>query len=332
MIDRIDRIDIPKEQNSVRFQFKEASTSFEKIVSFNKVQASIGDKILCSDLEFDLSIGETLGIIGPNGCGKSTILRMIINSQPASSSNIWISSLAKPVYFDQQLESITSSGTVLEALHDASPLSKEGELRTHLARFLFSRDNVNKRIESLSGGERSRALLAKISLFKTNLLILDEPTNHMDIYTRESLEETIRSFSGATIIVSHDRRLLDEIVDKLLIVGAIKSTLHVGNYSSYTDSLKKTDSKSRMKKASKKATSTPAKKVTNQKRRTKRLHTFEDLESLIITKEDRLAEIHDDIYKEEVYSDPIKYKEIEAEQTRLKEDLEALYKEWDTWT
>ncbi|MFH1999189.1 MAG: ABC-F family ATP-binding cassette domain-containing protein [Planctomycetota bacterium] len=330
MLDRIEEVNLFRPPEYGSFAFKEASLNCDIVLSLKKVSATIKDKALFTDVELDLELGETLGVIGPNGSGKSTLLKIIMNLIPPTSGEVVLSPWSKCLYFDQQLEGLNESGTVLEELREVAPTATDGELRTHLARFLFKGEDVFKDVASLSGGEKSRALLAKRLLSPTNLLILDEPTNHLDIYIRESLEKALKQFAGATVIVSHDRKLLDGVVDKLLILGEQKPTVHTGNYSSYAERLKR-EQQAALPQKTKQTKQASSRKPERPRNKVVRKHTYEDLEALIIRKENRLEEIESEIYKEEVYMDHLLSRKLQEEAKELKTELEALYKEWDTW-
>jgi ATP-binding cassette subfamily F protein 3 len=197
---------------------------------------------------------------------------------------------------------------------------------------MFSGDDALKKISVLSGGEKSRVMLGKLLVSPTNLLLLDEPTNHLDIYARETLEEALDAFKGTTLLVSHDRRLLDGIVDKLLVLGSGKPVLHLGNYSAFAERLKAAEKAEQARKAAIK-TKQPSAKSSKKPapHRIKRKHTYDELESLIIAHEERLREIELEIYKKEVYMDPVLSRKLEEEARTLKRELNDLYEEWDTW-
>lgn len=325
MLDRLEAVETirPPEYASIRFE--EAATTFDHVIRLEGLGAEVGGKILFRNLSLDLEMGETLGVIGPNGCGKSTLLKIVMGLLPPASGGVWTSPRAAPLYFDQQLEGLKTSGTVLDEMRTVLPLATDGELRSHLGRYLFRGDEVEKAVADLSGGERSRALLAKRTLTKANFLVLDEPTNHLDIYMRESLEDALSGFAGAVVIVSHDRYLLDGIVDKLLVLGLEKPMLHLGGYSAYMEQLARETLETKPVKVKKKPGTRTAPP------RVKRKHTFDELETLIFAHEERLREIEKEIYKEEVYMDHRLCQKLEEESQTLKRELEELYEEWNTW-
>ena len=331
MLERIEVVDAPLTVAQPRFRFMEASTSGDHVVHFERVSLSLGNRVLYEKIDLELEMGETLGIVGPNGSGKTSLLKLVLGQISCSSGMVRLPPSAKPVYFDQQLESIAGTNTLLYEMQRLFPLSTPEELRNHLARFLFSGKEVESDLHNLSGGERSRALLAKISFAESNLLLLDEPTNHLDIYARESLEGALKRYKGAVIIVSHDRCLLDGVADKLLILGDTMPYLHHGNYSSYIGRRSRESRDAHGKKRTERPARASRMKRHNQVDSVKRRHTYEELEALIIANEERIEEIGAEIYKEEVYMDRSLSDKLEKEAVKLRKELNDLYKEWDTW-
>jgi len=332
-LERLQPLDSVSHDQRSAFRFREQTRSGECVLALGDCGARIGKRTLFEAIDLTLERGEVLGIIGPNGSGKSTLLRMILDRNTALTGverrgTIDLSPTVRPLYFDQNLDELDGSGTILDELRLEDHVATDASLRNHAAVYLFRGDDVHKKVNELSGGERTRLLLARLGLRKANLLILDEPTNHLDIFMREALEEALRSFRGTVIMVTHDRRLLDRTASAVLLLASEHSRLHRGNYSGLMDLLMAEEREVRN--LSKKKTRGQRHRRGEQKG-IKRTHTFEDLEAAIIAKETRLSAIKEDFFKEEVYSDKEKYKQLEAEAETLKEELENLYREWDTW-
>ena len=178
------------------------------------VSKSFGAKKVLTDINFTVRRGERAGIIGRNGGGKSTLLKIILGETKPDAGEIFISPNVKAAYYAQGLEGLDETNTVLDEIWAAKPLAPEQEMRDLLGSFLFSGDNAQKRVGDLSGGEKGRLALAKTILAGANLLVLDEPTNHLDIPSREALEEALKSFGGTVLAVSHDRYFLDSFSQK----------------------------------------------------------------------------------------------------------------------
>jgi len=236
-----------------------------------------------------------------------------------------------PAYFDQHLETIIEQGTVIDQIWDEHTAFKAFELRSFLARFLFSGEDVFKQVAKLSGGEKSRLALAKLMLSRANFLLLDEPTNHLDIPSREVLEEALTEFEGTILVVSHDRYFLDQIVNKLLVVQDHKIELHLGNYTDYLARIANRDKNTEL-------TDQPVKKEVaeweqlRQKRRDrqKRERERQRLEEKIHKTETRLQDIDDLLVDETVQSDWQRLAELGDEKKLLTSQLEELYPQWDS--
>jgi len=333
-LERLQPLDSVSHDAKSTFRFREQSRSGDCVLTLGDCGARIGERGLFEGIDLTLERGEVLGIIGPNGSGKSTLLRMILHKNAAldgveRTGRLDLSPTVHPLYFDQNLDELDGSGTVLDELRLEDHTATDASLRNHAAVYLFRGDDVHKRVGDLSGGERTRLLLARLGLRKANLLILDEPTNHLDIFMREALEEALRSFQGTVIMVTHDRRLLDRTASSVLLLDAERSRLHRGNYSGLMDLLL---AEGREGRSLSKKKPPPNRRKGDEQKRIKRTHTFEDLEAAIIAKEKRLGAIKEDFFKEEVYSDKQKFRELEVEAENLERELDDLYREWDTWT
>ncbi len=236
MLEKMDIIELPKETKSIRFRFPQPERSGLVPMKLSSVSKRYGDKLVLENIDLTLKRADVLGIVGPNGIGKSTLLRILAGTEHADSGMRIPGHHIKIQFFSQEDITLASSGrTVLEEAQYAAPELSISTLRSYLGTFLFSGDDVEKSIEVLSGGEKSRLKLAKILLKPGNLLILDEPSHHLDIAGKEVLEEALRQFSGTIIIASHDRYLLDRICNKTATIIAHHLHLYWGNYSYYLE-------------------------------------------------------------------------------------------------
>jgi ATP-binding cassette subfamily F protein 3 len=238
MLDRMELIDKPQgDDKKIKLNFTTEVRGGDDVLQLRSVSKTYDGKTLFRDLTMDLYRKDRLGIIGPNGVGKTTLLRMIMNQEKPSTGTVRLGYNLKIGYYDQQLSGLNENNTVLDELWQLMPKGNPGEVRSYLGKFLFSGDDVFKRIGDLSGGEQSRVALAKLLLENANFLILDEPTNHLDISSKEVLEDALSEFPATMIIVSHDRYFLDRVVNKILFIERDKVHLWVGNYTDYQERL-----------------------------------------------------------------------------------------------
>ncbi len=204
------------EQRSMRLEFKTAETGGNDVLTIRKLTMGFEGKPLFSNVDLDVKRGERLFIVGANGVGKSTLMRIICGKLAQNSGSIIHGVGIKQAYYDQENHGLSNSNTVFSELADAYPQKKEVELRSLLGQFLFRGEDVFKSVSTLSGGERCRLTLAKLMWSEANLLILDEPTNHLDINSKEALEAALEEFEGTVIAVSHDRYFIDKLATRIV--------------------------------------------------------------------------------------------------------------------
>jgi ATP-binding cassette subfamily F protein 3 len=233
-LDKLEVIENPVEDNSkAKFNLGEIVRSGALALEAKGLTMGYGDLPLYSNVSFTVERGERVGIIGPNGAGKSTLLRQIAGKIKGLAGEVTLGNKTVMAYYEQNHESVNPVADILSEVHSAKTEWKPEQVRTFLGRFLFTGDDVYKKIGTLSGGELSRVAMAKMILSGPNLIMLDEPTNHLDIVSREALEEAISEFPGSVIVISHDRTLIDRLVDKLIIIENGSGSVHLGNYSHY---------------------------------------------------------------------------------------------------
>ena len=231
---KLERLDGPTaDPDRMRLEFDARIASYREVLHVENYTRELAGHVLFENVSLTVERGDKIGLIGPNGSGKTTLLRGIIGEDKGFSGTIELGMRVIPGYFDQLLASIIEEGTVIDQIWDEHPDFTAFELRSFLARFLFTGDEVFKNVSCLSGGEKSRLALAKLMLSRANFLLLDEPTNHLDIPSRDVLEEALTEFEGAILVVSHDRYFLDRIINKLLVVRGHHVELNLGNYSEY---------------------------------------------------------------------------------------------------
>jgi len=207
------------EQRTIGFSFGKTERRSDLVLRCEGLGKSFGDLTLFENLSFDVLWGERLGITGPNGTGKSTLLRLALDQCEPSTGNIRLGRNLRVGYLDQHGDVLDPAKSVLEEASAAAPALSPEQLRNRLGAFLFTGDDAFKRCADLSGGQRNRLMLCRLVLSEPDLLIMDEPTNHLDIASREIFEAALAQYSGTIIVVSHDRYFLDRVVDKLFVVG-----------------------------------------------------------------------------------------------------------------
>ncbi len=222
-LDRLDRIEKPKtDTRTLKLNFTQSTRGGDDILRCQNVGKQFGDKVLFTGLNFEVYRGDVVGIIGPNGSGKTTLFRMILGQEHPTQGNLWVGPGLRLGYYTQELEGLNPDNEILDEIWALCPDQTPFEVRSFLAKFLFSGDDVFKRIGNLSGGEQSRVQLAKLLLEKANVFLLDEPTNHLDIPAREALENALADYPATLFIISHDRFLLNRLATKLLIFDVTK--------------------------------------------------------------------------------------------------------------
>lgn len=231
---RMELVDKPQLQTKkIKLDFTTDLRGGDDVLQLRSVSKRYGDKVLFENLTLDIYRHDRVGIIGPNGIGKTTLLRMILEQEEPTSGTVKMGHNLRVGYYDQEHKGLNLGNTVLDELWELLPDKTRGEVRSYLGRFLFSGDDVFKPMSDLSGGEQSRIALAKLLLETGNFLILDEPTNHLDISSKEVLEKALLEYPATMIIVSHDRYFLDKIVNKILFMEEGRAWLWTGNYTEY---------------------------------------------------------------------------------------------------
>lgn len=235
-LEKMDRMDKPKgDERSVRFAFDIERESGNVVMGVENAAVGYNNEVLAKPINLDLRKQQAIGIVGPNGIGKSTLLKSIIDQIPFIEGGVKFGTNVDLGYYDQELSKLSKNKTVLAEIWDLHPTMNEKDVRSILGSFLFTGNDVEKTISSLSGGEKARLALCKLALERNNLLMLDEPTNHLDIDSKEVLENALIDYDGTLVFVSHDRYFINRIATSILELSADGSKLYIGDYDYYIE-------------------------------------------------------------------------------------------------
>ena len=338
MLDKIEILEKPTEVNDeIRIKLEPRVISGNDVLTVEGLAKSFGNNHLFSDLNFEIKRGERVAIIGNNGTGKTTILKIINSVIPADAGSFTLGSKVKIGYYDQEHHVLHMEKTLFEEISDAYPTLTNTQIRNVLAAFLFTGDDVFKRISDLSGGERGRVSLAKLMLSEANFIILDEPTNHLDITSKEILENALNSNTGTVLYVSHDRYFINQTATRILDLTGNTLVNYIGNYDYY---LEKKEELTQIY-APQTAQEADAEKVSEvkrswqqqkeeQARQRKRQNELKKTEDRIHALETRDAEIDGLMGREDIFTDVAKCMELTTEKAEIAEELENLYELWET--
>src|SRR5947209_18412203 len=238
MLEKLERVDaVRPDQSSGNFQLQKVERAGTHVLTVKEAAIGYPGHLLAEDITFILRRGECLGVIGPNGSGKTTFLKTVLGKTAQLAGEIRWGANVTVGYYAQQLDDLDERNEVIMELRRvATPSVTAGELRGFLARFLFTGDDVYKHVRDLSGGEKGRLALAKLIYSRVNVLVLDEPTNHLDIPSREALEEALDAYDGTIIAISHDRYFLDRVATQILALdGTGRAEHYEGDYTEYHD-------------------------------------------------------------------------------------------------
>ena len=339
-LDRMELMDRPLgDESSATFRFDIEKQSGNEVLNIHSL--SIGyekDAAVSSNINLRVTRGESIALVGPNGVGKSTLLKTIVEKLPALDGELQIGTNVFIGYYDQQQADLTSNKTVLKELWDEYPFKNEKDIRTVLGNFLFSGDDVLKIVSSLSGGEKARLALAKLMLQKANFLILDEPTNHLDLDSKEILENALIDYPGTILFVSHDRYFINRIASKVIELNLEGVTDYLGDYDYYVEKkLEQEELKALQQNEQQSAIqSNPSEKTSYQqdkeakKLERQRQRRIEQIENQIEELEQAVEENEQLLCDPEVFQDHVKSLEINEENEKYKQELEQLMEEWTT--
>lgn len=336
-LDRMELMDRPLgDEKSANFGFQIEKQTGNDVLKADSVAVGYKGEEISKNISFRIIRGESIALVGPNGVGKSTLLKTIIKRLPAISGSIQYGSNVEIGYYDQDQAELTSNKRVLNELWDEYPLTPEKDIRTVLGNFLFSGDDVLKSVATLSGGEKARLALAKLMMQKANFLILDEPTNHLDLDSKEILENALIDYPGTILFVSHDRYFINRITTRVLELSENGAAEYLGDYDYYVEKkLEQEELKAlnTVEKASSITQTSQDKKNYQQDKEAKKLERqkqrrLEEVERLIEELENKIEEFEQLLCEPDVYQDHEKVMDITKENNEAKAKLEELVEEW----
>ncbi|MCO6438403.1 MAG: ABC-F family ATP-binding cassette domain-containing protein [Phycisphaerae bacterium] len=334
------------QRKKVRIDFASADAGQGTVVRCDDLAMSFGDRRVFEGLRLQLDAGQRMGITGPNGVGKTTLLKIVLGELDATAGEVIVDPSLRIGYYTQEHFELDHRRSVLEEIRAARPEMSEHEARSYLARFLFTGDDVFKKLGMLSGGEQSRVRLASLILQGPDLLVLDEPTNHLDIPSRECLEEALVEYAGTILTVSHDRYFLDRVVHRLLVMRPSHWAAFNGNYTFHIEELERQKAalaaaatasesadasqatKTALKKQRKAAREAQAPRKTRSPTAQYDHLTVEQIESMVVEQETRLAELHEKFGDPRIVTDPEALAELQEQMDEVSAELAVLDQAW----
>jgi ATP-binding cassette subfamily F protein 3 len=333
LLSKIDRLEKPEYLNdSINLTFNPKISSGNDVLKIRALKKSFENLTLFEDLDIDIFKGEKVALIGDNGTGKSTIFKLLTNIINPDSGTIKLGSNVNIGYFDQEHESLNKNNTLIEEISDTYPNMNNTDIRNTLASFLFTGDDVFKKISSLSGGEKGRLSLAKLMLSKANFLLLDEPTNHLDIVSKDILETALKGYTGTLLFISHDRYFINQISTRVLELTKGGLNNYIGDYDYYINKKKEQNDILIANDQSNKNTTSKddwLKKKEEESMKRKIKNNIKKAEEKIHSVETSIEDIDKSLCLEEIYTDHEKVSELHEKKVKLELELEELYAEWE---
>ena len=343
MLGKIQRIEKPTEvQSQMRLSLEPRVVSGNDVLTVEELSKSFPEQTLFTDISFQIKRGERVALIGNNGTGKTTMLKILNDLIPADSGTFSLGSKVQIGYYDQEHHVLHAEKTIFEEISDTYPTLTETEIRNMLAAFLFTGDDVFKVISSLSGGERGRVSLAKLMLSEANFLLLDEPTNHLDIASKEILEEALNSYTGTVFYVSHDRYFINQTATRILELTNQAVVNYIGDYDYYlekkeelTEKYAPVQQETVTVQETAPATASEGKLTWQQQkeeqaRKRKQEAELKKTEARIEELETRDKEIDETLVLPDVCTNVGRCAELSREKDKIQQELEELYEKWET--
>lgn len=318
-----------EEQTELRFQFRALPGGGNDVLIAENIAMSFAEKQLFKNADVHIRKGERVFLLGPNGCGKTTFLKIILGQYTPVTGTYKIGANTKIGYYDQTQENLDMNKTVIDEVWDAYPKMTQTEIRNALAAFLFRGEDVYKEVKTLSGGERARVELVKLILQSVNFLILDEPTNHLDIQSREALERALEDYDGTILAVSHDRYFVNKLATRILRMDGDKLLNFDGDYDYYLERFKAAEVsvKTQEKKTDSAMDYQAQKKLESARRKT--MTRFQKTEAEIAGTEEEINRLNNELMKPGVAADYVQAAELSEKLEELNKQLEELFIQWE---
>lgn len=335
-LDRMEKIEAPThDKEASKIKFEASIKSGYDVLHIEDMAKSYGEKTLFTNLNIDLKRGEKIALIGENGRGKTTLFKIIMDKIEADKGVKVLGTNVNVGYYDQEQSDLNLDKSILDEVWDEFPNLTTSKLRSYLASFLFTGDDVFKIINTLSGGEKCRINLLKLMLSKSNLLLLDEPTNHLDIISREALEDAILEYDGTLMVISHDRYFLNKVIGRILELKENGVAEYLGNYNYYQEKKLNPTRFEDYEELANGKTKTQLKDEKKKKREAEKEAKalqlkIKTLEKTIAEKEDELTKMQEQLCLESVYSNPSESQRVNGEIKKLEDTIANLYEEWES--
>ena len=341
MLEKMELVDKPiEDKNDLHFTLEPSCVSGNDVLSVENLSKSFGSQVLFKNISFEIKRGEHVAIIGDNGTGKTTLLKILNEVVAADTGLFRLGSKVQIGYYDQEHHILHMDKTIFDEISDAYPSLTNTQIRNTLAAFLFTGDDVYKLIADLSGGERGRVSLAKLMLSEANFLILDEPTNHLDIASKEILEKALNEYTGTVLYVSHDRYFINQTATRIMELVNQTFVNYIGNYDYYLEKKEELTAAyaapvSSLNTAKNSATESETKldwkaQKEAQAKERKRQNDLKKLEERISLLEERDGQIDEEMSIPDIFTNSVKCQELSQEKADLLAELETLYEEWES--
>lgn len=329
-LDRMEKLEKPVDERAIRFSFEARRRTGEDVLQLTEISKSFGEKHLFHDLTLRVRAGDRVVLIGPNGVGKSTLIKIIVGEEQPDTGFIRYGSNVDIGYYDQHQSTLHADKTALDEIWDRFPQMEQSNVRGALGMFLFTGDDVFKPIHTLSGGEKGRVALTALMLRKDNLLLLDEPTNHLDMDSREVLEDALTDFGGTIITVSHDRYFINRIANRIIEMQPDGVTEYIGNYDDYIERKNRPvaveaeagKTKTELEKEKRRE------KLSRQALRQLKIRA-QEAEKAVGVKEAEIAELEAQMADPSLYSDAQKSADVQRAYQKAQQALQTLYEQWE---